>query len=82
MTPEEYRKQAHSIEENANAALAAQRSSFHLFLPPHRAARYSSGIGDVIRELAIAPQRERIEADMHQAMEQLDSAFYAEEAAP
>lgn len=81
MTPEEYRQQAHNIEANANAALDAQRRSFTLFIPPHRSARYASGMADVLRELAIAPQREHIEADMHAAMEHLDSTFYGEEAA-
>jgi hypothetical protein len=44
--------------------------------PARRAARYSGGIGDAIIEMAIAPVREAIEADMKARTDAVEREYY------
>jgi len=76
VSPDEYRERARLIEKKVNDELDAVRRSFWLWHPQHRSGRYSSGIGDVICEAAIAEDRERLDQQMHAEMEALNDEFY------
>lgn len=79
MKPDECDARAREIEQRANALADQTRKSFRIYYPSHRSARYSGGIGDVIREMAVSGAIKEIEAGMHAEMESLYEEFYAPE---
>jgi hypothetical protein len=79
LKPDECEARARAIEQRANDLADAARKNFQIWHPVHRSARYANGIGDVIRELAVAETIERIEKNMLAEMNALYEEFYAPE---